>query len=461
MQAKYLVGCDGGKSAVRRMLRDKHNVALRGDGHDSRWSTVDVVGLRSDFPDLRNLSILHGHTSTILIIPREPIEGKSCVRFYCQLPESDDEGGPSGDENKAAANPDLDDVVRVVKATFAPYAVDWDEVHWFTIYRVGQRLVSSFDVERCIFLAGDAAHLHSPKGGLGMNTSLLDAHNLAVKIALVERWGASRMVLDTYSQERRLVAEQLISMDRELIRLFSDHRNATPETTAALGAFQRKTEAYQSGTSIVYTASSLVTPSETTVVDALGDEGLPRGLVAGARLLPATVTRHEDCNPVPVLDALQPFDGHFTVFLCLGHVSASAVATLLAHIARPGGLYSSMRDKSASWPQLLRLVAVTLQDHRSLEVTHSLLPAMASPASPLAPSALYCDDVPCLSPYAKTPTAMTHPLHTKWKVDASTGALVVVRPDGHVGALTPSLHDWATVEDYFAQWLSPAAQRPF
>lgn len=447
MQAKYVVGCDGGKSIVRRVLRDKYGVTLDGDAHDSRWSAVDVVGLRSEFADLRHLSILHGHDSSVLVIPREPIEGKSCVRFYCQLP--DDHGkdkvaaAANGNGNDKQEDLTFEDVVQVVKSTFAPFTIEWDEVHWFTIYRVGQRLVSSFDVQRRIFIAGDAAHLHSPKGGLGMNTSLLDAHNLATKIGLVEKWGASRRVLDTYSQERRMVAEQLLDMDRQLIKhMAADKQHDGGE---ALRAFQRKSSAYQSGTSIIYPPNVLVSQGYIPEYK----EGSTRGLIAGSRLLPATVTKYEDANPVPILEALKPYDGHFTVFLCLGHASSISVTALLAHIAsRPGSLYARSSSSAANTP-LLRLVAVTLKDHHSLDVTHTLQPALAANAV----DALYCDDIPCLSPYSSTPTVMNSPLHTKWHVDAEKGRLVVVRPDGHVGALTNALDEWDAVEAYFAQWL--------
>jgi phenol 2-monooxygenase len=85
-----------------------------------------------------------------MIIPREDIDGKFCIRFYCKV---DSERKPS-----------LEDVVAMVHKVFQPYMFTWDEINWFTIYTVGQRIASSFDVKDKIFLAGDAAHLHSPKG---------------------------------------------------------------------------------------------------------------------------------------------------------------------------------------------------------------------------------------------------------------------------------------------------------
>jgi phenol 2-monooxygenase len=61
-------------------------------------------------------------------------------------------------------NPTLEDVVMTIHRVFHPYKFSWDEINWFTIYRVAQRVASSFDVKERIFLVGDAAHLHSPKG---------------------------------------------------------------------------------------------------------------------------------------------------------------------------------------------------------------------------------------------------------------------------------------------------------
>lgn len=84
-----------------------------------------------------------------------------------------------------------------------------ESVNWFSTYRVHHRVANTFRAGRA-FLLGDAAHIHSPVGGQGMNTGIGDAINLAWKIAWVLRGGADPVVLDTYECERRAFAERLV-----------------------------------------------------------------------------------------------------------------------------------------------------------------------------------------------------------------------------------------------------------
>jgi hypothetical protein len=82
-------------------------------------------------------------------------------------------------------------------------------MHWSSTYRVSHRIVPTYSKGR-VFLAGDAAHLHPPVGGQGMNTGLQDAHNLAWKLALASRGLASQALLDSYSVERHAVGLDVV-----------------------------------------------------------------------------------------------------------------------------------------------------------------------------------------------------------------------------------------------------------
>src|SRR5712691_9104815 len=93
---------------------------------------------------------------------------------------------------------------------------------WFSTYRIHHRAAEKFRDRRC-FLLGDAAHVHSPMGGQGMNTGLQDAYNLAWKLALVVKGQADDALLDTYEAERIPVAQRLLSTtDRAFTLLVSD-----------------------------------------------------------------------------------------------------------------------------------------------------------------------------------------------------------------------------------------------
>lgn len=83
-------------------------------------------------------------------------------------------------------------------------------VAWSTLWRANVRLVDRYNVGQ-VFLAGDAAHIHSPAGGQGMNTGIQDAHNLGWKLAAVDH-GASPTLLDNYEQERRPVAARVLEL---------------------------------------------------------------------------------------------------------------------------------------------------------------------------------------------------------------------------------------------------------
>ena len=100
--------------------------------------------------------------------------------------------------------------------------LSFKECSWFSTYRIHHRCAERFRDRRC-FLLGDAAHVHSPAGGQGMNTGLQDAYNLGWKLALVVKGQADAALLDSYEQERQPVAQRLLrTTDRIFTLLVSD-----------------------------------------------------------------------------------------------------------------------------------------------------------------------------------------------------------------------------------------------
>src|SRR6185312_15420181 len=85
-----------------------------------------------------------------------------------------------------------------------------ESVQWFSTYHVHHRVADRFRTGRA-FLLGDAAHIHSPVGGQGMNTGIGDAVNLAWKLAMVVRGRADERILDTYATERMAFARRLVA----------------------------------------------------------------------------------------------------------------------------------------------------------------------------------------------------------------------------------------------------------
>ena len=146
-----------------------------------------------------------------LMIPRE---GGNMVRCYVDLgdvQEGDSEiRSTSAEELRPSAN-----------AILYPYRIDVKQVAWSSVYEVGQRVADRFDdlsesSRRAVphlFVAGDACHTHSAKAGQGMNVSMQDAFNLGWKLAAVLSGQAKPELLHTYSEERKVTAQELIDYD--------------------------------------------------------------------------------------------------------------------------------------------------------------------------------------------------------------------------------------------------------
>jgi len=114
------------------------------------------------------------------------------------------------------------------------FAVTYGECRWFATYRVHHRVAAAFR-DGPFFLAGDAAHVHSPVGGQGMNTGLQDAHNLAFKLADVLQGRRRDAWLDRYEAERRPVARKLVATTDQLFRMVTA-RGRAPRAVRRLAA---------------------------------------------------------------------------------------------------------------------------------------------------------------------------------------------------------------------------------
>ena len=195
VRAKFLVGCDGGKSCVRRTL----GLSLRGEALPGRDMVVADVRLSGQ-------SRRHWDTW--------PLAGGGLVTI-CPLPGADLYQLMAMCRNTPAAS-DLSLAAigqRVARATGDRVTVL--EVRSASIYRPQARMVTQYRVGR-VLLAGDAAHVHPPAGGQGLNTGVQDAFNLGWKLARVLR-GANADLLDTYQAERLPVAAAVLGLSKRLL----------------------------------------------------------------------------------------------------------------------------------------------------------------------------------------------------------------------------------------------------
>jgi 2-polyprenyl-6-methoxyphenol hydroxylase-like FAD-dependent oxidoreductase len=190
IEAKYLVGCDGPKSPVRHAL----SIEFTGSTFDRLFYVADVKIDWNLHHDAFHVSLLQ---NSLLIF--FPLKGKNRYRIVGTFPEE-----LATDEGEVL-------YAQIEQRIYeeAGFELKVRDVEWFSTYRVHSRYVSNFSAGRC-FLAGDAAHIHTPVGAQGMNTGIQDGYNLAWKLALVLQGKADATLLETYNQERLENAKRLV-----------------------------------------------------------------------------------------------------------------------------------------------------------------------------------------------------------------------------------------------------------
>jgi 2-polyprenyl-6-methoxyphenol hydroxylase-like FAD-dependent oxidoreductase len=188
-EAFYLAGCDGARSTVREALA----TGFPGGTYTGLFYVADVeaAGPAAD-------GEIHVDVEEADFLAVFPIKGTGRLRLV---------GPIHWDAARENREPTFDDVsaraIQNLKLTIA-------KVNWFSTYRVHHRVAAKFREGR-VFLLGDAAHVHSPVGGQGMNTGIGDAINLAWKLATVLKDGASESLLDTFERERIGFARRLVA----------------------------------------------------------------------------------------------------------------------------------------------------------------------------------------------------------------------------------------------------------
>jgi 2-polyprenyl-6-methoxyphenol hydroxylase-like FAD-dependent oxidoreductase len=187
-EAAYLAGCDGASSTVRGQL----GIGFPGGTYTGLFYVADVVAtgepvrgeLHADIED----------ADFLLLFPLSEQHWR-LVGTVHDL--------PGGEQGKLG----FDDVKG---KAMEHLRLNIEKVNWFSTYRVHHRVANRFG-DRRAFLLGDAAHIHSPVGGQGMNTGIGDAVNLSWKLAAVLKGGASQKLLDTYEPERIAFARRLVA----------------------------------------------------------------------------------------------------------------------------------------------------------------------------------------------------------------------------------------------------------
>lgn len=440
VQARYVVGCDGARSAVRKSI-GRH---LAGDSANQAWGVMDVLAV-TDFPDIRYKSAVQSAAGNLLVIPRE---GGYLARLYVEMDKLGE------DERVAQRQISIEQLVATAQRILHPFKLEVKEVPWWSVYEIGQRICDKYDDvpaaeaaarQPRVFIAGDACHTHSPKAGQGMNFSMQDTFNLGWKLAAVLRGQCGPELLRTYSDERQVVAQQLIDFDREWAKMFSDRaRQVADGETEGVDPreFQRYFEQHGRFTAGVGTRyrPSLITGEST-------HQHLARGFEIGTRFHSAPVVRITDARPVH-LGHVGQADGRWRLYAFAGaHDHEDMQSGLL-------GLCSWLHDFPESpvrrytragrdLDAVFDVRAIFQQDHR--ELAFEAMPALLRPRKGRHG----------MIDYEKVfaPDLKNGPdIFDLRGIDRKHGALVVVRPDQYIAHVLP-LAAHGELADFFARFM--------
>ena len=422
VRARFIIGTDGARSAVRKGM----SIALEGDSANKAWGVMDVLVV-TDYPDIRVKSFIQSkENGAVMTIPRE---GGYLVRMYVEL-ELLDKGQRAADIQLTEK-----DIIAKMQLIFSPYTVSVKEVAWWSIYEVGQRVADRFDdrplnnAENLIprgFVAGDACHTHSPKGGWGLNTSLPDTFNLGWKLAAVLQGKSHPKLLQTYSPERRKVAQQLIEADKQLSKLVATSPTAKQgeqqikTDITDIEKFMARQNGFVAGTAIEYYPSYICTGQE--------NQTLATGFNIGQRFHSAEAIRVSD-GRCQHLGHLNKADGRWRLFIFGSDQNptdtASDSAQLIHFLAKSeSSPVIKYTPEGTDIDSVIDVYGVFQQRDLAIEE----IPVFLWPAK-----GKYG-----LNDYEKVFHAdQDNDIYALRGIDRSRGCMVIVRPDQHIANILP------------------------
>ena len=431
VRARYVVGCDGARSTVRKSL----GRAPRGDSANLAWGVMDVLAV-TDFPDIRLKAAIHSaNEGSMLVIPRE---GGYLVRLYIELDKLNE------NERVTERNITIERLIAAAQRILHPYTLEVKEVAWWSFYEIGQRLCDKFDdvleaeVDTrlpCVFIAGDACHTHSPKAGQGMNVSMQDGFNLGWKLALVLLGRCTPQLLHTYSAERRAIAKELIDFDRAFAKMFSappkdpDNPDGDGVDPSEFQQYFVQHGRFTAGTATRYKPS--IISAEPTW------QNLAQGLVIGMRFHSAPVIRLADAKPVHLGHTVKA-DGRWRLFLFAGRedtgAAGSGVAALCGFLANdPQSPVRKYTPAGADIDSVIDVRATFQQGHRELAI--EAMPAFLLPRKGRYGlrdyEKIFCPDL-----------KSGNDIFEMRGIDRQQGCIAVVRPDQYIAHVLPlDAHD--------------------
>jgi 2-polyprenyl-6-methoxyphenol hydroxylase-like FAD-dependent oxidoreductase len=241
LKSSFVVGCDGAHSAVRHLL----NIPFAGAEYKDVFLLADVE--TNDTLPADELQLCPSEFGPVAIFPMSATR----LRIVASIDK------PEGDA------PSLE-LVQTILTQRAPSEIEARALHWSSYFRIHHRHVAHLRVGR-LFIAGDAAHIHSPFGGQGMNTGLHDVWNLVWKLDLFLRGRGNERLLDSYSAERLPVIKQVIETTHFLTKVMGTPnkfaqalRDTVIPMVSGLAPFQRAFVQRLSELGIAYSGSPII-----------------------------------------------------------------------------------------------------------------------------------------------------------------------------------------------------------
>lgn len=431
VKCRYLIGCDGSRTVVRGAA----GIASDGDRTEDKWVRIDGVLKSTTMPKPRAYGAIESPLyGNVLWIPLD--HGATRVGFAM-----------NEDRRKLYEELNQEVFVKEAKLSVKPFDIEYERVDWASVYSVGQRVARTFWAKESVFLAGDAAHSHSSGAGQGMNAGMHDAVNLGWKLALVLMGVLKREVLETYDLERQPNASKLIKYDEDISVLVSGRLpkdwagDRTEDPNVVLGRILQEAKGFNTGLTIGFRPNIAVSRA---------DEREDAELVAKRSIIPAPAIPGYRAPDVQVLTpalwepvwlhTLMTNFARFYVVVFMGRSSGAKEAFLNmkkdvqsnAHLKRdrvPGtqavsnGVHTNGASASElrSWP----VDFITLGPEKVGNAWFEL------GTDPLG-KVFY--DVDSGTAYRR------------YGVEVDSGAVLVVRPDGWIGARFP-LESQGLVDD--------------
>ncbi|KAL4797127.1 FAD binding domain-containing protein [Aspergillus venezuelensis] len=403
LKSKYLIGADGGRSFVRRHAK----IPFCGDTSEDKWIRIDGI-VETDMPITRAYGAIESRThGNVLWAPLDHGATRIGYAYSSEIAAKH----PNGVTGEVA--------VQEAIESMKPFKVKFKEVHWWTLYTIGQRIAKTFSTQNDrIFLCGDAAHTHSSGAAQGLNTGIHDAVNLAWKLALRVRGLAKPEVLSTYTVERTSAVQKLIDYDKDIAMLMSCKWPAwyTGDKNAdhhlVLGEIFEKAASFNTGLGISYSANVLnqnIQPAENPCCT----------LVPGSRPPDVDLSMPGTHRSVR-LQSITPNQATFWVLLFAGNHDAS--------------IQESLRQLK----RYLEATAPELASHKAIKWLTIVSGSGCSPYEALG-----------TGPIGDAYFDPSNATHDKFGVDMNRGAAVVLRPDGLVGGAGDVHGEW--IREYFTK----------